>query len=44
MHGEKKMHRGFWWEILKEGGHSEGLGVHRRIILKWVLGICDVRL
>ena len=28
------MHTGFWWGNLKEGGHFEGPGADRRIILK----------
>jgi hypothetical protein len=32
---EKCIH--FWWVNLNEGDHLEGLGVSRRVILKWIL-------
>ena len=31
------MHRGFWWENLREEEQMEDLGVDGRIILKWFL-------
>jgi hypothetical protein len=31
------MHTMFWSENLKGRDHSEGLGIHRRIILEWFL-------
>ena len=31
------VHRGFWWEDLREGDHLGDLGVDERIILKWIL-------
>jgi hypothetical protein len=33
-HGEKGMHRKFWWESQKERDHQEHLDVSGRIILK----------
>jgi hypothetical protein len=33
------MHKGFWWENLKEGRPIEDLGIDGRIILKRVLNI-----
>jgi hypothetical protein len=27
------VHRGFWWEDLREGGHLENLGLNGMIIL-----------
>jgi len=29
------VHKGFWWEDLKEGNHMEDPGVDGGIILKW---------
>jgi hypothetical protein len=29
------MHKGFWWEDLREGDHLGDPGVEGRIILKW---------
>jgi hypothetical protein len=35
--GERRMHRGFWWESQKESDHYEDLDVDGRIILEWTL-------
>jgi hypothetical protein len=29
------LHKGFWWEDMRERCHMEDLGVDGRIILKW---------
>jgi hypothetical protein len=34
------VHTGVWWENLKETGHSEGLGIDGRIILKQISNKC----
>jgi hypothetical protein len=30
------VHRGFWWENLRERNHLKALGIDGRIILKWI--------
>jgi hypothetical protein len=35
--GPGKLHTGFWWAKLKEGGNLEDLGVDGRIIFKSIL-------
>jgi len=30
----EEVHKGFWWETLRETGHSEGPGMDGRIILR----------
>jgi len=35
--GKGELRTEFWWEIWEEGDHLEGLGVERRIILKYIL-------
>ena len=37
------MHRGFWWDGLREGDHLEDSGVDVRTALKWIFKTCDVR-
>jgi hypothetical protein len=32
----KDVHAEFWWGSLREGSHLEDLGVHGRVILKWI--------
>jgi len=32
------MHKICWFENLKGSDHSEDLGVHRRIMIDWILG------
>jgi hypothetical protein len=34
--GRKEVHRGIWWENLREKDHLKDLGVNGRIILKWI--------
>jgi hypothetical protein len=34
--GKEELCTEFWWGNLKEGDHLEGLGVDRRVILKYV--------
>jgi hypothetical protein len=31
------MHKGFWWENLKEGDNLKGPSVGERMILNWAL-------
>jgi hypothetical protein len=31
------VYTGFWWRKLRERGHLEGLGLDRKIILRWIL-------
>jgi hypothetical protein len=38
----REVHKGFWWENLKEKGHLEGLGIDGRIILKWIINKWNV--
>jgi len=38
----REVHKGFWWENLKEKGHLEGLGVDGRIILKRIINKLNV--
>jgi hypothetical protein len=35
--GGREMHKGFWWEIQKEGDHCEDQDVGGWIIVKWIL-------
>jgi hypothetical protein len=35
--GEGGMHRGFWYENLKERDHLEDLILYGRVMLKWLL-------
>jgi len=35
--GENSVCAGFWWVKLMEGDHSEYLGIHESIALKWIL-------
>jgi len=37
----REVHKGFWWENLKERGHLEDIGIDGRIILKWVINKWD---
>jgi hypothetical protein len=32
---------GFWWRILRETDHLEGMFVDRRVILKWIFKMWD---
>jgi len=34
--GREEVYTGFWWENLRERDPLEDLGVHGRIILKWI--------
>jgi hypothetical protein len=43
-HGREKMHTKFQSENLKEGYHSENLGIDRKIILEWILEKKDGKL
>jgi len=36
-----RVHTGFWWEDLRERSFLEDLGVHGRIILKFILNKWD---
>jgi hypothetical protein len=36
--GEEKKYTRFWWESLKERGHSEDQGVDGRMGSEWILG------
>jgi hypothetical protein len=38
------MHAVFWWENLKKRVHLNDLGVHGRVILKWILMKLDERM
>ena len=42
--GRRKMHAGLWWENLKKRVHLKDLGVHGRVILKWILMKLDERM
>jgi hypothetical protein len=37
--GRRESHAGFWWEDLKDGGHSEHLCLDGTIILKQTLKV-----
>jgi hypothetical protein len=36
MYGKGELHTGFRWVNMRERGHLEESGVHRRIILRWI--------
>jgi len=38
--GRGEVHKGFWWENLRERNHLEDPNVDGRIVLKWVLKKC----
>jgi hypothetical protein len=40
--GREELHTGFWWGHLRKGHHIEDLGLHWRIILKWIFEKSDV--
>jgi hypothetical protein len=40
--GEGEVHRGFWWEILRERDHLVDPGVDGRIILRWIFRKWDL--
>jgi hypothetical protein len=35
--GSREMHTGLWQGRLKEKDHLDNIGVHRKIILKWII-------
>ena len=35
--GRGEVHTGFWWENLREEGHSKNPDVDEKMILKWIL-------
>jgi hypothetical protein len=35
--GSGEVHTKFWWGVLREGDHLEDLGIHGRVILKWII-------
>jgi len=43
-YGAEVVNTGFWWQNLKERNHLEDLGVHERIILKWIFKKYDCKL
>jgi len=32
-----EVHTGSWWGGVRERGHLEDLGIHGRLILKWII-------
>jgi hypothetical protein len=34
--GRGEAYTGFWCGNLREGGHLEGPGIYRKIILRWI--------
>jgi hypothetical protein len=41
--GREKAYTGFWWGNLKERGYFGDPGIDGRILLKWIIRKCDVR-
>jgi hypothetical protein len=41
--GRGPVHTGFWWGKLREGDHTEDLGVDGSIILNWILKRYDLK-
>jgi len=41
-YGGRRRVKGFWWLNLKERGHIEGIGLDKRIILRWAVMKWDV--
>jgi hypothetical protein len=39
--GRREVYTGFWWGNLKKTDHSDDLGIHWKIILKWIFKMGD---
>jgi hypothetical protein len=37
VHGRGEMHTGFWWGNLRIGDHLDDRGVHKRMIVEWII-------